>query len=234
MPPSRGRTAGSGRPVQHTLPVAGPGLHAPKVLPHGPVPVGTEGLAPTDAGAYNCAMQRTIRVIVAALALLLIAGGTAFATRSTTGEEHRAPAASHAPQSPEADDPSESPEAKDADPADGGAQLTDDHAAALVDLLAAQGIDATADELKTLAETYGVGGAVRLEAWAKATGKTVDELAAMFDGGMGWGAIAKQLEAEDASLDLSPGIGWIMGHGHGNANPNANAQRGLGHAKHSS
>jgi hypothetical protein len=45
----------------------------------------------------------------------------------------------------------------------------------------------------------------------------------MFDSGMGWGAIAKQLEADDSSLNLSPGIGWIMGHGHGNENASAHS-----------
>ena len=76
-----------------------------------------------------------------------------------------------------------------------------------------------------MAAKYGVGGAVRLEAWADATGKSVTELGAMFDGGMGWGAIAKQLEHADSSLHLSPGIGWIMGHGHGNGHANGNAAK---------
>ena len=79
--------------------------------------------------------------------------------------------------------------------------------------------------MPTLAAKYGVGGAVRLEAWAKATGKTVAQLAAMRDGGMGWGAIAHQLEKADSSLNLSPGIGWIMGHGHGHGNSNGNAAK---------
>lgn len=180
-------------------------------------------------------MNRSVRVIVAALALLLLVAGTAFATRSTVGDEHRSPtAASHATgsadPSEDENEPSESPDAPDtADTLDtAGAQLTDEHAAALVSLLDAQGITATADELKALAAKYGVGGAVRLEAWADATGKTVAELGAMFDSGMGWGAIAKQLEKDDSSLSLSPGIGWIMGHGHGHGNANANASHGKG------
>jgi hypothetical protein len=170
-------------------------------------------------------MNRSVRTIVAALALLLLVAGTAFATRSPNAGEHQSPlAASHQPSSPGASDEEKEAQEQDTDANEAeGAQLTDDHASQLVELLAAAGITATADELKALAAKYGVGGAVRLEAWAKATGKSVDELGAMFDSGMGWGAIAKQLEADDTSLNLSPGIGWIMGHGHGNENANAHS-----------
>ena len=179
-------------------------------------------------------MQRTARISVAVLALLLLVAGTAFATRSTWGDSHRSPmaATSHQPGQPDSsDEASESPEAEPSESEDAhaspeandaGAQLTDDHAAALVALLKAAGIDATADQLKTLAAKYGVGGAVRLLAWADASGKTVDQIAAMFNGGMGWGEIAHQLETGNSSLHLSPGIGWIMGHGHGH---------GQGHGK---
>jgi hypothetical protein len=165
-------------------------------------------------------MNRTARITLAVLCLVLLVAGTALATRSNSKDDQRSPvAASHA-ASP---DESESAESQDAnepkDAADAnGEPLTDAHAQTLVDLLKAAGITATAAELKTLAAKYGVGGAVRLEAWAKATGKTVADLAAMFDGGMGWGAIRKKLEAADSSLHLSPGLGWIMGHGHGKAN----------------
>ena len=180
-------------------------------------------------------MNRSVRTIVAALALLLLVAGTAFATRAPTAREHQSPlGASHEPSSPGAGDEGKDPQEQESDTneSDQGAQLTDDHAAKLVDLLATAGITATADELKALAAKYGVGGAVRLEAWAKATGKSVDELGAMFDSGTGWGAIAKQLEADDPSLSLSPGIGWIMGHGHGNQNAsthsNANHDKDTG------
>lgn len=86
-------------------------------------------------------------------------------------------------------------------------------------------IDATAEEVAALAEKYGVGGAVRLLAWADATGKTPAELGAMFDSGLGWGQIAKQLNEEDAEgdLDLRPGIGWVMGGGQGEGHGKANA-----------
>jgi hypothetical protein len=177
-------------------------------------------------------MNRSLRIVVAALSLLLLVAGTALATRSDLGKQLPNPlAATHgaspggdsedASESPEADasEAPEAPEAPDASEA-AGEPLTDAHAQSLVDLLKAAGIDATAAQLKTLAATYGVGGAVRLEAWADATGKSVDALAKMYtDGGVGWGAFAHQLEAADSSLHLSPGIGWIMGHGHGNARP---------------
>jgi len=191
-----------------------------------------KGLAFRGRSEYNRSMQRTTRIIVAVLALLLLVAGTALATRSTNGEQHRsAVAASHQPRSSTADDPSESPDSDtpttDSPDTSEGAQLSDDHASVLVGLLAAQGITATADELKTLAAKYGVGGAVRLEAWAEATGKSVTDLASMYDAaGVGWGAFAHQLEQSDSSLNLAPGIGWIMGHGHGNANSHAAAAPG--------
>ena len=190
--------------------------------------------------------MRSLRTVVAALALLLLIAGTAFATRTSLDRHLSLQAASNQPsdsdggkdaetEAPESEAPeSEAPEAEapespdtnaDTSESGTGAQLTDTHAAQLVDLLKSAGITASADELKTLAAKYGVGGAVRLEAWADATGKSVTELGAMFDGGMGWGAIAKQLEQADSSLQLSPGIGWIMGHGHGNGHANANAAK---------
>ncbi len=188
--------------------------------------------------------MRSARTVVAVLALLLLIAGTAFATRTSLDRQLSVLAASNQPadsgkddesEAPESEEPdSEAPDSKapespdtDADTNESGtgAQLSDAHAAELVDLLKDAGITATAAELKTLAAKYGVGGAVRLEAWADATGKSVTELGAMFDGGMGWGAIAKQLEQADSSLHLSPGIGWIMGHGHGHAKANANAAK---------
>jgi len=179
--------------------------------------------------------MRSLRTVVAVLALLLIVAGTAFAAR-TSLDRHQSPlAASNQPSGSEKDDESEAPESEapeseapespDTNDAESGAQLSDAHAAELVDLLKAAGITATAAELKTLAAKYGVGGAVRLEAWADASGKSVTELGAMFDAGKGWGAIAKELEQADSSLDLSPGIGWIMGHGHGHGHANPNATK---------
>ena len=81
-----------------------------------------------------------------------------------------------------------------------------------------QELDITTDveQLRTLAATYGLGGAVRLVAWADSTGKTVAELTAMRDAGRGWGDIAHE-------LGTGPGIGWIMGNGHGGGHGKAGA-----------
>lgn len=181
-------------------------------------------------------MNQPIRVFVGVAALLLLVAGTALATDPSQGDSHRAPAASahadasqasDASETPEPSDtpePSESEQPKTADASgspDAGAQVTDAHAQAIVDLLSAQGITATTDEIKTLAATYGVGGAMRLETWAAASGMSVGDISAMFDGGSGWGSIAKQLQQADPSLSISPGIGWVMGHGHGHTNSHA-------------
>ena len=71
---------------------------------------------------------------------------------------------------------------------------------------------ATGPEFKALAAK--VGGAVRVAAFAKASGKSTADILAMFQGGKGWGEIAH-------TLGLHPGIGWIMSGGHG---------KGQGHA----
>jgi hypothetical protein len=190
---------------------------------------------------YNSPEMRSLRTILAVVALLLLVAGTAFATRSSL-DRHSGPlAASNQPsgserakesesEEPESEAPeSEAPESpgtdSDTNDSSSGEQLSDAHAADLVNLLKNAGSTATAAELKTLAAKYGVGGAVRLEAWAKASGKTLAALGAMRDGGMGWGAIAHQLEQANSSLHLSPGIGWIMGHAHGNSQGQANAAK---------
>jgi hypothetical protein len=82
----------------------------------------------------------------------------------------------------------------------------------ILDRLSAVGIKATADEFNALAEKYGVGGAVRVLAFAHAAGKSTADITAMFDAGKGWGEIRREL-----GLTIGPGIGWIMGHGHGQA-----------------
>ena len=152
-------------------------------------------------------MNRTFRIFVGAAVLVLLVAGSVYATRSNPGERRPVlAAASKAPTSPDAEDEA------------GSEPLTADHAARLLDLLSTAGIDGvTADQLTALAAKYGVGGAVRLEAWATASGKSVAEVGAMVDSGKGWGAIAQELNDANASLNLSPGIGWIMsgGHGHG-------------------
>ena len=82
-----------------------------------------------------------------------------------------------------------------------------DHALAR---LTAAGIPTSAAAFARVADQVGVGGAVRVFAFAEASGKTPDEIVAMFKGGLGWGRIATTLD-----LSIGPGIGWIMGQGHG-------------------
>jgi hypothetical protein len=92
--------------------------------------------------------------------------------------------------------------------------LTDAEAARFVDRLNAAGIPTTAAAFKALAAKYGAGGAVRLMAWSKATGKSVADIAKMRDGGMGWGQLAHELHQ-------SPGIGTIMSGGGADHAPSA-------------
>jgi hypothetical protein len=140
-------------------------------------------------------MKRSTRVLVGTLALILLLAGTALAARNLADHQGQAPlAASQAPKE------SEAPEAP----------LTDAEAARFVDRLHAAGITTTAAAFKALAAKYGAGGAVRLMAWAKATGKTTADIAKMRDGGMGWGQIAHLLHR-------SPGIGTILGAGQSGA-----------------
>lgn len=95
-----------------------------------------------------------------------------------------------------------------------------DNGQRVVDRLADAGITTDTDTLDALADTYGLGGAVRILAFADAAGIDPAEVAAMRDDGMGWGAIARALAEAHDGFDLTPGIGWIMGgngngHGHG-------------------
>lgn len=88
--------------------------------------------------------------------------------------------------------------------------------------------DITVDDavLSELATRYGLGGAVRVVAWAADPDDeiTVDSITAMRDGdgsdgsAMGWGQIAKE-------LSVHPGIGSIMGNGGGHGRDNAPGQQ---------
>ena len=135
--------------------------------------------------------------LVAALALAVGAAGTVLASRSPQAPQRAAPLAD------------ETEETAD------GAAIT-----RAIDRLAEHQIEvADAAAFEELAGRYGLGGAIRLHAWADETGMTVDELAAMRDAGgadggpMGWGRLAKDLRAE--GFDVRPGIGSIMGGGRG-------------------
>jgi hypothetical protein len=149
-------------------------------------------------------MNRTLRIglAVGALALLLVSG--VLAAPSERGRERMAPvAASHQPASPgELVD-----EDEDGTPSQ---QQLDRLVAKLADAGVATDAD-TAATIAALAEDYGVGGAIRLLAWADASGMSTAELADKFASGMGWGEIANE-------LGLHPGIGSIMGNGGGNGN----------------
>ncbi len=144
-------------------------------------------------------MTRTNRLaVLTALLLLVVATGTVLATRS--------PQADAQPAGNQQDGEDESPPDAEAI----------QHA---IDRLGENEITVDEGTFTDLAGRYGLGGAVRLSAWADETGMTVDELAAMRDAGgtdgapMGWGRLAKELR--DQGYDVRPGIGSIMGGGRG-------------------
>lgn len=135
-------------------------------------------------------MRQPTRIGIFVLLLIGVVGGTALAARNPgTKQTPSLLAGSHEPKASEA---AEAPPTAD--------EMT--HAA---DRLKAHDIDPA--QLEALAVKYGLGGAVRVLAWSKTTGKTVAFLSAMRDGGKGWGQIGHE-------LGVSSGIGWIMGNGH--------------------
>jgi hypothetical protein len=143
-------------------------------------------------------MTRTNRIAILAAATLLVAAtGTVLATRS--------PQAAQQPAGPQADEADEAEGAPDADAL-----------ARAVERLAARGIPAELADLREYAERYGLGGAVRLHAWAHEAGMTVEDIAALRDGDgetpMGWGRLARD-------LGVHPGIGSVMGNGRGAGDP---------------
>ena len=140
-------------------------------------------------------MPRSIRIGLVALLLVGVLGGSALAAQHPGASKVTGDAAE-----------SEAPEAPPT-----AAEL-----ARAVDRLKAHDIPADAGQLGDLAAKYGLGGAIRLMAWAKSSGKTVAELSAMRDAGKGWGEIGHE-------LGVSPGIGWIMGNGHAGGNGKAGA-----------
>ena len=134
-------------------------------------------------------MNRSLRIGLFVMVLLGVVGGSVLAANLPRAQRGTGLA-----------DASESPEES----------ASADELAHAVDRLLAHDITTDVDELGTLAGKYGLGGAVRLMAWSKTTGKSVAELSALRDEGTGWGRIAHE-------LGVSPGIGWIMGNGHGGA-----------------
>jgi hypothetical protein len=144
-------------------------------------------------------MTRSTRLAILSGTLLVLVAGTALGTQVLRPAKQGPATASQ--------------EEPDAPP-------TADELAHAVDRLAASGIDATAEELSALAADYGLGGAIRLLAWADATGMSVDELRALRDDGAGWGQMAKDLPG-----DVNPGIGTIMGNGGGHGPGDAPGQQ---------
>jgi hypothetical protein len=149
-------------------------------------------------------MNRSLRalpipIVVLAVALVLLVAGSALANRGFQTSQQ-----------------------PDAVAQDEGGTPSQQVLDKIVERLGNVEIDATAEEVAALAEKYGVGGAVRILAWGAMTDADV---AGMRDSGMGWGAIAKQLNEEDADgdLNLRPGIGWVMGGGQGQGHGKANA-----------
>ena len=155
-----------------------------------------------------------VALTLAAVVAVLLLAGTALAIQSGLPASSRiglaAQGASESPDASEGPEASDAPEASEAPEAPEGSEgpPSADEIARIINRLKAAGITATASELTDLAAKVGVGGAVRVFAFAHASGKTPAEIVAMFESGKGWGQIKKEL-----NLSIRPGIGWIMGHG---------------------
>jgi hypothetical protein len=149
-------------------------------------------------------MTRGNRLAGLGAAILIVAmTGTALALRGPRNQEQPvAPAASQA-----AEEEADAPPSAEA-------------LAHAQERLEASGVTVDAAELEGLAGRYGLGGAVRVMAWAEESGTSVADIGAMRDGDgtpesvMGWGQIAKD-------LGVHPGIGSIMGRGGGNGRDDA-------------
>jgi hypothetical protein len=177
-------------------------------------------------------MGRYARISVAVLALLLLVVGSALANRSPVADEHRSPVAASQEPSPGAASDKSDTKGSDADEAEDAADTTppsQPQLDRLVGLLKTAGITATDEQLTALIAKYGVGGAMRVLAWAH-DGDT-SQVTALRDQGLGWGEIARQLNEADPSANLGPGIGWIMsgGHGAGHGGGHAEAANATGH-----
>ena len=137
--------------------------------------------------------RRNRFALLGGAALVLLVSGTVLATR----------------QPPRANEPAGVAQDEDTPPT--AEELT--HAA---DRLRANDVIVDDAVLSDLATRYGVGGAVRVMAWAADPDDeaTIESITALRDGdgtegsSMGWGRIAKE-------LGFHPGIGSIMGNGGG-------------------
>lgn len=150
--------------------------------------------------------RRTRLAALGAVTLVLLATGTVLATRQPQ------PQAANAGLQDESETPPTAEELA--------------HAA---DRLRANEIAVDDAVFADLAARYGIGGAVRITAWAADTTDdvSIESITAMRDGdgsegsGMGWGQIAKD-------LGVHPGIGSIMGNGGGHGRDNAPGQQDRG------
>jgi hypothetical protein len=149
-------------------------------------------------------MTRSTRIAVFTAALLILVAGTVVATRE--------PPVMNEPAGVAQDGEDALPTAEEL--AHAAARLRDS--------------EITVDEavLGDLATRYGLGGAVRVMAWAADPNDeiTIETITDKRDGdgtegsGMGWGQIAKE-------LGFHPGIGSIMGNGGGHGRDNAPGQQ---------
>lgn len=131
-------------------------------------------------------MSRSTRLALAVGALTLVVAGSVLGSPAPRDRSPEMLAASHQPEAP----------------------VTAADVAHAADRLAASGIDIGRDRLAALANEYGLGGAVRMVAWADDKGISVAELRGMRADGAGWGQIARE-------LGVHPGLGSIMGNGQG-------------------
>ena len=150
-------------------------------------------------------MSRGNRIaLVGGAVLLLAVSGTVLATR----------------QPPTANEPAVVAQDGDESPP------TAEELAHAADRLRASDINVDDAVLADLATRYGLGGAVRVLAWAADADDdvTIESITAMRDGdgtegsAIGWGRIAKD-------LGFHPGIGSIMGNGGGHGRENAPGQQ---------
>ena len=151
-----------------------------------------------------------LALLIAAV-LILAATGSVLATR--------------APQSP--DQPAEMLTSHEAEPETEDAPPTAEDLAHAAERLTEREIPFGEAQLADLAARYGLGGAVRILAWAAdpSVGMTADEIADRRDGDgtapVGWGRLARD-------LGTNPGIGWIMGNGGGHGRDDAPGQQDEG------
>jgi 2-oxoglutarate dehydrogenase E2 component (dihydrolipoamide succinyltransferase) len=170
--------------------------------------------------AMNASAPKLAGRVAVAVLLVLVATGTvlaAAATRTATPAPAVAEPAAASPaaepsarpeKSPKPEKSPEAEKAEDTETPEGSPSPA--NLARIVERLAAAGIATTQDDLAALATKVGVGGAMRVLRLADASGTTPAEIVGMFEGGMGWGEIVRELK-----LDIGPGNGSVMGQGKG-------------------